>query len=96
MDHLDDRALNITNKLWVQTTLYELVDTIGAALGAGEVDRIAGIMLYLGNTRRLRPSQRWARIKFVSPVEKGPVVAGSVAATDPEGNLPGQDAIPAQ
>jgi hypothetical protein len=96
MDRSDDRLSTNISSSWIQTTLYELIDIIGAGGGANEVDRIAGIMLNLGNTRRLRPSRRWARIKFVSPVEKSPVVAGSIAATDLGGNLDEQDAIPAQ
>jgi hypothetical protein len=96
MNRSNDYDPTIVNSIWEETTLYEIIDNINLLLSPDEMHLLSGIMLYLGNTRRLRPSQRWARIKFVSPVEKVPVVAGSVAATDPEGNLPGQVAIPAQ
>ena len=74
MNSLDHRPSNRKSTYWIQTTLYELIEAIGEVLGAGEEHLIADIMLDLGHRRRLRPSRRWARIKFVSPIEKAPVV----------------------
>ena len=66
----NDRISNRTSASWRQTILYEIVEAIGEVLGVGEEHRITGIMLDFGNSRRLRSSRRWARIKFVSPLEK--------------------------
>ena len=79
MDRLNNRASDVENTLWIQTTLYDLVEATGAVLGAGEEHLITNVLLDLGNTRRLRPSERWARIKFVSPVETVTAVARGIA-----------------
>jgi hypothetical protein len=70
------RALSLGAKTaWTQTTLYDLVEAIRAELKPGEEHLLTGIMLHLSNTRRLRPSQRWARIRWMLPIGKIPVPA---------------------
>ena len=76
MDRSNDSASNVKSTIWIQTTLYDLIKAIGEAIGAGEEHLITNVLLKFGNTRRLRPSQRWARIKFVSPVEKATTATG--------------------
>jgi hypothetical protein len=94
MDRSNDRASDVENTSWMQTTLYDLVEATGAVLGAGEEHLITDVLLDLGNARRLRPSQRWARIMFVPAIEKSPLFAGSIAATGPGGSIGEQDSIP--
>ena len=75
--------------------MYEIIDNVGVLLGPDGMHRLTGIMLDLGNTRRLRPLRRWARIKFVFPIKR-PGAAEPIVATHPRRNLGEQDAIPAQ
>jgi hypothetical protein len=93
MNRSNDRSSDIEDTLRIQTTLYDLVEATGSALGAGKEHLITNVLLDLANARLLRPSQRWARIMFVPAVEKSPVAAGSITATGPGGSLDEQVAI---
>ena len=96
MDRSNDYDPTIVCSTWEERILYEIIDNIGLLLRADEMQLLTGIMLDLCNTRRTRPSRRWARIKVMPAVEKIPVVAGSITATGPGWNLDEEDANPAQ
>lgn len=96
MDRPNDYDPTIVGSAWEEAPLYKIIDIFGLVLRADEKHLLTGIMLDLCNAQRIRPSQRWARIKVIPAVEKSPLVAGSITTTGLGGNLDGQDANPAQ
>ncbi|MBN2526227.1 MAG: hypothetical protein JXR76_07525 [Deltaproteobacteria bacterium] len=75
MEHLEINSPDNRRGRWIQTTLYELVDTIGTVTGDDREELIEGIMLNLRINRQLRTTRQWIRIQWVSQKESDSLVS---------------------